>query len=102
MERYHELMEMIPDDKKTLLRPLIKEMAHMEKRLDILRELPTVKVNEENPSQQKVLPVAKVYKELIQQYTNLVKVVCKAIGLSSEGEEESPLRAYLKKVQNNG
>lgn len=102
MDRYSELLSVIPDENRSMLAPMVKDMVHIEKQLDALRQLPMVEVNENNPSQQRVLPASKVYKELVQQYTNIVKVMCKVVGISSDSEEESPLRVYLKKVRDNG
>lgn len=45
----------------------------LEGRLKELKDLPFIRVNPKDPSQQKTTPAAKQYKELLQQYINLVK-----------------------------
>lgn len=71
---------------------LLEEKAFLETRLEELRKLPFIKVNPKNPVQQKTTPAGKQYKELLQQYINLIK----ALERLSENENEiSPLREWL-------
>lgn len=74
---------------------LIDEMIFLEYKLSELRKQPFLSVNPKNPAQQKCTPAAKQYKEFLQQYTNIVKVLLKMTG-ATDVEEESPLRAFLK------
>lgn len=101
-ERKAQLIECLKgcsEDAKSIVMPLIDDMCFIENQLDSLRGLPLIIVNPNNTAMQKSTPSAKLYKELLQQYINVVKVVSKAIGISSDDEEESPLRAYLRTVQ---
>ena len=93
MTRREELLKVIGDN-KTLV-PMIDEIVYLEEQLDMLRKLPKIKVNPNNPLQQKVLPAAKIYKEYLQQYLNAVKAIEKVTG-ANETEEESPLRKWVK------
>lgn len=45
----------------------------LERQLKTLKDMPFIRVNPKDPSQQKTTPAAKQYKELLQQYINLVK-----------------------------
>lgn len=92
MDRQKELLEAIKDNK--LLIPLVTEMVELEHQLDELRKLPKIKVHPKDPSRQKTTPAAKLYKELLQQYTNIVKVMLRATG-AEDIEEESPLRKWM-------
>ncbi len=74
---------------------LIGEMCFLEERLTDLRQKPFLSVNPKNPAQQRQTPAAKQYRELLQQYTNIVKIMMKMTG-SAETEEESPLRSFMK------
>lgn len=80
---------------KYVLVPLIDEAIFLENRLEDLRKLPFIKVNPKNPMQQKSTPAQKQYKELLQQYTNIIKVLTRATG-HDEADEESPLRKWVK------
>ncbi len=71
---------------------LLEEKAFLETQLEELRKLPFIKVNPKNPVQQKTTPAGKQYKELLQQYINLIKALEK---LSENENEISPLREWL-------
>lgn len=83
------------EEDKCVLVPLIDEAVFLENRLDELKKLPFIKVNPKNPMQQKSTPAQKQYKELLQQYTNIIKVLTRATG-HDEADEESPLRKWVK------
>lgn len=84
------------DEDRIVFVPLIKEAIFLEKRLEDLKKLPFIKINPKNPAQQKNTPAQKQYKELLQQYTNVIKVLTRATG-QDEGDEESPLRKWVRK-----
>lgn len=90
--RKEELLEAVKNDVRLV--PLINDMVYLELQLDQLRALPKIRVDEENPAKQKATPAAKLYKEYLQQYVNVVKVVQKQTGMSEE--DESPLSKWLK------
>ncbi len=87
--------EGIDDGMLSLVQPLIAETAYLEGELDFLRELPKLRVHPDDPKRQQATPAAKLYKELLQQYTNCVKVLSGVLRRDAP-EEESPLRAYLE------
>lgn len=93
MSRKEELLNLIDND--PLLVPLIEDMVELEKQLDELRKLPKIKVHPEDPTKQKTTPAAKLYKECLQQYTNILRILMRATGVD-ETDEESPLRAWVK------
>lgn len=92
MTRRDELLKCIDDN--PVLVPIVDEIVYLEEQLDAFRGMPKIKINPKNPSQQKVLPAAKLYKEYLQQYLNAIKLLEKATG-ATEGEEESPLRKWV-------
>ena len=94
MDRKNELLKLAGDD-ATLIE-LVSKMSFLEKRLEELEKLPFIKVNPNNPAQQKATPAAKQYKELLQQYTNCIKILSRA-GNMDDSEEESPLRKWVRK-----
>lgn len=83
------------DEDKIVLIPLIDETIFLENRLEELKKLPFIKINPKNQTQQKSTPAQKQYKELLQQYTNIIKVLTRATG-HDEGDEESPLRKWVR------
>lgn len=92
MTRMEELLDAIHGN--TLLIPLVNDMVYLEEQLEYLQTLPKIRIHPDDPSKQKATPAAKLYKELLQQYTNIVKVMLRATG-SEEIEEESPLRKWM-------
>ena len=94
MDRKNELLKLAGDD-ATLIE-LVPKMLFLEKRLEELEKLPFIKVNPNNPAQQKATPAAKQYKELLQQYTNCIKILSRA-GNVDDTEEESLLRKWVRK-----
>lgn len=96
LERKEELMKLVNDSNRTTILPLIDQMIYLENQLDYYRTLPMIKVNPENPMQQKATPAAKLYKEFLQQYTNVVKVISR-ITTNENEQEESPLRKWANR-----
>lgn len=93
MGRRDELLKAIEGNE--ILIPAIDEIVFLEEELDKLRKLPQIIVHPSDPTKQKATPAAKMYKEKIQQYSLLLKILLKATG-TDESEEDSPLRAWLK------
>lgn len=92
MARKEELLKLLNNDITYV--PLITEMVYLEDQLDELRKLPKIKIHPSDPTKQKTTPAAKLYKEYLQQYTNIVRILMKATGIN-ENEEESPLRRWM-------
>lgn len=93
MSRKEELLKLIGNE--PLLIPLVTEMVELEEQLDFLRTLPKIKVHPKDPTKQKTTPAAKLYKELLQQYTNIIRILIHATG-TDESDEESPLRKWVR------
>ena len=90
--REKELLSLINHDK--LLIPMISDMIALEDELTYLRQLPKIKVHPKDLTKQKATPAAKLYKEALQQYTNIVRILMRATGTDME-DEESPLRRWF-------
>jgi hypothetical protein len=75
---------------------LLDKMVFLENRMNQIEQYPFIYVDPENPYQQKSTPAAKLYKELLQQYTNVVKIVVKAAGTEDEAVE-SQLQRWCKR-----
>ena len=92
MTRETELKNLIKGD-PTLL-PMVDDIIFLERQLEQLRTLPMIKVHPDDPNKQKSTPAAKQYKELLQQYINIIKVFMRATGVTEE-DDESPLRKWM-------
>lgn len=97
MDRKEQLISIVCKDgsgNEGMLLPLIEKVVFLEKQLEEVEQLPFYKVNPSNKQQQKMLPAFRIYKELLQQYTNCIKVLSSASGDDGESEE-SPLRKWV-------
>lgn len=97
MDRKEELIKFLVKEEqdKLVLEPLIDEIIFLEKNMDQLKKLPFIQVHPKDPSKQRATPAAKQYKELLQQYTNIIKILNKT--KNNDDGEESPLRKWVKK-----
>ena len=96
MTRREELISIVCENgkgDKALLTPYIDKMIKLENELSELEKLPFYDYNPKNPKQQKILPAFRIYKELLQQYTNCLKCLARSCDVD-DTSEESPLRQW--------
>ena len=74
---------------------LIEEMVFLEDNLERLREMPFLRIHPTDPSRQKATPASRQYRELLSQYTAIVKTLARVS--NDDGEEDSPLRQWFAK-----
>ena len=91
-ERRKELLDIVGEDTKLL--PFLEEILFLEEKLVEVKKLPFIRVNPEDPAKQKSTPAAKLYKELLQQYNNCIRILLK-LDQENDSEEESPLRKWV-------
>ena len=94
MSRKDELLDAIDHD--PTLEPLIDDMIYLEEQLDDLRKLPKLKVHPKDKTKQKPTPAARLYREALANYTNIIRLLLRATGID-ENDETSPLREWAKK-----
>ena len=104
--RLQDLLLIIPEESQALVMPTLEEVVFLELRLQELKKLPFIKINPNNPEMQKSTPASKMYKELLQQYINCIKMIESVIyrdnRLDSTDAEESPLRKWFKENTKDG
>lgn len=99
MDRRKELRSLLKGGSQDELKAcqLIDEIVFLEQRMQELKKYPFISVNPKNPSQQKPTAASKQYKEFLQQYNNSMRLLLHITGdIGGDGEEESPLRVWLK------
>ncbi|OUP00287.1 hypothetical protein B5F37_11625 [Drancourtella sp. An210] len=101
MERKEQILQYVKKAGKDIevMEKAIDEMLFLEEQMEDLKKLPFIQVHPSNPARQKSTPAAKLYKEFLQQYTNIVKMIEKTAGEDGD-DEESPLRIWLKETKN--
>lgn len=93
-EQLRSILRQSGDDIKT--EQLIDEVIFIEEQLVELKKLPFLVVHPKDKNKQRATPASKQYKELLQQYNNCLRLLFRITGDTGEGEEESPLRKWLK------
>lgn len=81
------------DEEKMKYENIIDDMLFIESQLEYLKTLPFIRVNKDNPALQKPTPAHRQYKELLNAYVLIVKMLSRD---QDEGEVESPLRLWMK------
>lgn len=99
MDRKQELLDVI--ENAPALVSLIDEVIFLENRLTELKKLPFIKVHPKDPTKQKSTPAQKQYKELLQQYTNVIRILLRVTG-TDENDTESPLRKWVNEHIGSG
>lgn len=102
MTRREELLNIIGKEHMSQGIGLVDEILFLEQRLVELRKLPFLRVSESNPAKQKATAASRQYKETLNEYNISLRLLLKISGELGEGEEESPLRKWLKEREENG
>ena len=91
---------MVPDESADLVKKALTDIVYLEEQLEYLRTLPLIQVHPDDKNLQRSTPAAKLYKEYLQQYINLIKmveyVIYKDKRLDADEVEDSPLRKWFK------
>lgn len=97
MGRYDEIMAAVcrDADDRTIYGPLCRKAVLLEEKLEYLESLPHIVVHPKDPTKQKTTPAFKQYKEALQQYGNIIRILSRTTGGENE-QEDSPLRAWAR------
>lgn len=99
MNRKEEILQLIDNNNTKsvkVISEIIDDFVFLEEQLKELRKLPQILINKENPALQKLTPAAKLYKEYLVQYSNLVKIILSAIDEEVTEDEESVISQFFK------
>lgn len=100
-DELHKIFEGVDEGKRAIVNNLIDEAVYLEKQLTELKQYPVIKFHPTNPNLQKITAAGKQYREFLQTYVNLIDKLCKVYA-NEEAEDESPLRAFLNKLNKDG
>lgn len=95
-ERLMGIFDGMEPSRRDIAEGLIDELAFLEAKLDEVRGMPFLLVN--GKGEQKASPAARLYKDCLAQKSNIVRILLLMTRNDSDGEKESPLRAYLKSL----
>lgn len=89
-----------------MVKLLVDELIHVEKRLDEIRDLPVIRVVGNDPHQQVRLPSASLYKEYSNKYTEilyrLINLYEKQSKRINNEIDDEPLADFLKSFGHEG
>lgn len=74
-EQLNSIFSKLSDDQKELNEPLKQKALFLEGQLAELEKLPFYRVNPDNPVQQKRTEAGRLYKDLLQAYCNVMKML---------------------------
>ena len=83
----------LDESAKQIVLPMIDDVVFLEEQLAELKKYPFISIK----AQQKATAAGKQYKEFLQQYNNCIKILLSLVN-SDAGDEESPLRLYMKEL----
>lgn len=101
MEKYEDLLEEFKKadpNNYILVKNTVEEMVFIENKLEYLKTLPFIKVHKEKTELQKATPAAKQYKELMQNYLYMTKILVALIN-KINFEEDDAFSKFLKSVE---
>lgn len=104
MTRKEELLDCFKGSNEKdlkIISPLIDKVVYLESELEKLEKLPKIKVHPKNPEMQKPTAAAKLYKDYLQTYNYCIKNLCTLLHKGGDTKEESPLRKYLRGIEND-
>lgn len=78
---------------------LVDELEFLGKKMREVRELPFIETNGNGVQRQ--TSASKVYKECCSQQSNIARILLGMRKRSGEGEKDSPLRQYLRTLEND-
>lgn len=102
MNRRDELVEIfkgLDGNVLKIVEPMIEDLVFIEDQLKDLRTRPFIKYHPNDPSIQKQTPAGKLYKDLLAQEKDIVRILCSQLHKTGSEDVESPLRLYLKGLE---
>lgn len=81
-----------------IVAPMIDDLIFIEDQLLELRTKPFIRYHPNDPSIQKATPAYKVYKDLLAQSKDIVRVLCSQLRKGGTEDNKSPLDAYFERL----
>lgn len=79
LKELNKIIDGIHSEQAAVIRPLLDDIVFCEERLTELRKLPQIRVHKTDKTRQEPTAAAKQYKETVQSYTNIIKIVLMAL-----------------------
>lgn len=98
-EELSKLFSELDGNIQTIVSPMLEDLVFIEEQLEELRKQPFIKYHPKDPTIQKATPASKLYKDLLAQEKDIVRILCSQVHKGSSEDGESPLRAFLKTLE---
>ena len=79
LKELNKIIDGIHSEQAAVIRPMLNDVVFLEDRLAELRKLPQIRIHKTDKMRQEPTAAAKQYKEAVQSYTNIIKVVLMAL-----------------------
>lgn len=96
-----KIFESVKGNEKQIVINLIDEVVFLENNLTELKKEPFIKYHPSNHNISKQTASGKMYKEMLQQYNNTIKLLLSVLK-NEDGESDSPLQAFAKLLVEKG
>lgn len=95
------LLDLFDGKEQKVIEPLVDEILYLESQVKSLKSMPFILVHPKRDGVQKITQAGKLYKEYLNQYTNGIKTLLGLSRKAEQGENKSPLRLYLEKLESD-
>lgn len=75
MSKYDEIIKDLPDASQRVLKEVINQIEQVEEELATLSTLPKIRISKTNPTKQEITPAHKAYRDYLNLYMNLMKII---------------------------
>ena len=89
LEELQTIFEKVDEDKAAVIAPLLPQVVFLEERLRELQKVPHIRIHPKNPARQEITAAGKQYKEMMQSYLNVVKVLQMTLGRYAVEEKDA-------------
>lgn len=93
-EKLDEIFKDLDENKKSLINPLLDNIAFLEQRMEELKKLPFIQIHPKDPTKQRPTTASKLYKECSQSYMNAIRTVYSMI--NGHEVDEDPVEKFMK------
>ena len=93
-EELDNIFKDIDENKKSLINPLLDNIAFLEERMEKIKKLPFIQIHPKDPTKQRPTTAAKLYKECSQSYMNAIRTVYSMI--NGHEVDEDPVEKFMK------
>ena len=93
-EKLDDIFKDLDENKKSLINPLLDNIAFLEQRMEELKKMPFIQIHPKDSTKQRPTTASKLYKECSQSYMNAIRTVYSMI--NGHEVDEDPVERFMK------